>query len=177
MSCLAEDYRPRVAFLANDFECLFLPLRDGIHEDIASSFAPFFDFAGQVRNAHDEAKLLVHCEVGVSRSATLATALVMSSEGKSLFDAFSEVRCKRPEVLVNIGFASQLQRLEHTLSPGLRDDSQLSSLARYLKQVCSVPAEAELLQEMLARHDYDAPRALRSLFDNEIPRVVQGVRL
>ena len=38
----------------------------------------------------------------------------MRSESRTFLDAFTEVRQKRAEVLPNIGFASQLQRLEPT---------------------------------------------------------------
>ena len=77
----------------------------------------------------------------------------------------------------NIGFASQLQRLEYALHPELRARGELSSLARYLRQICNVPAEVALLQEALERHDCDALRAIRAIFGDDIPRVVQGVRL
>jgi predicted protein tyrosine phosphatase len=156
---------------------LFVPVRDGIHEDISAAFPEVFDFAASAPSVDANAKLLVHCEVGVSRSATVAIALVMKSENKSFLDAFAQVRAQRPEVLPNIGFASQLQHLEHALRPELRRTGQLSSLARYLKETCNVPVEAELLQDALERHEYDAPKAIRAIFGDDIPRVVQGVRL
>jgi hypothetical protein len=120
-------------------------------------------------------KLFVHCEVGVSRSATLVTALLMKTEGLSFFEAVSEVRSKRNQVLPNIGFASQLQRLEHELEPSSVNRVP-SSLAQYLHQICNAPVEIDLLQSALERHDYDAPAALQTVFGGEIPRVVQGVR-
>lgn len=177
VSCLPAGERDTVSFLAGNFECLFVPVCDGIHEDIATAFPVVFDFAAMAGKANARAKLLVHCEVGVSRSAAVAIALVMKSENRTFLDAFSLVRSRRPEVLPNIGFASQLQRLEHALRPGSRPSGELSSLARYLREVCNVPADAALIEEALERHDYDALPALRAIFADELPRVIQGVRL
>lgn len=176
VSCLPEDERAAMAFLADRFRWLFVPARDGMDVDLASAFPEVFAFAAKAAEEVVGARLLVHCEAGVSRSAALAIALVMASERMSFFDAFSRVRAARPEVLPNIGFASQLQRLEHTLRPGSRAAGGVSSLARYLTQVCNVPADIESLHEALERHDHDAPRAIRAIFGDDIPRVVQGVR-
>jgi len=94
----------------------------------------------------------------------------------TFFDALCRVRAKRIQVLPNIGFASQLQRLEHELQP--RSMTRIpSSLAEYLHQTCNAPVEIEVLQSALERHRYDAPAALRAIFGGEIPRVIQGVRL
>ncbi len=174
VSCLQEDQRDKVAFLKEGFHPLFIPIRDGMHEDIAAAFPAFFDFMNAARA--QQAKVLVHCEAGVSRSATLVIAHVMQRSRKRFFEAYCEVRAKRPEVLPNIGFASQLQRLEFDLNPGAPDSPSVSSLARYLTEVCAAPIELDALQDMLQRHDHDAPKALRAIFADEIPRVIQGVR-
>ncbi len=175
VSCLMEDERAQMAFLQQDFHHLFLSVHDGMHEDIASTFSQLFDFAATATAGDPRAKLFIHCEVGVSRSATLAIALLMKTEGRSFFDALCRARSKRFQVLPNIGFASQLQRLEHQLQP--RSVTRVpSSLARYLHQICNAPVEIEILQSALERHRYDAPAALRMIFGGDIPRVVQGVR-
>jgi hypothetical protein len=100
---------------------------------------------------------------------------MMKTEGLSFFDALTRVRAKRIQVLPNIGFASQLQRLEHELRPESVSEAP-SSLARYLHTICNAPVEIEVLQSALERHGFDAPTALRMIFGGEIPRVVQGVR-
>jgi protein-tyrosine phosphatase len=175
VSCLTEDERSQMAFLQQEFQHLFVGVRDGMHQDIAGTFSEVFEFAAAATADDPKAKLFVHCEVGVSRSATLATALLMKTEGMSFFDALCRVRSKRFQVLPNIGFASQLQRLEHELQPGSVNHGP-SSLAQYLHRICNAPVEIEVLQSALERHGYDAPAALRMIFDGEIPRVVQGVR-
>jgi atypical dual specificity phosphatase len=175
VSCLTEDERSQMAFLQQDFHHLFLGVHDGMHQDIAETFSHFFDFAAGATAGAPEAKLFVHCEVGVSRSATLVIALLMKTENLSFFDALCRVRSKRFQVLPNIGFASQLQRLELELQP-ISATRAPSSLARYLHRICNAPVEIEILESALERHSYDAPAALRMIFDGEIPRVVQGVR-
>ncbi len=175
VSCLMEDDRQKMSFLEEDFHHLFVGVHDGMHEDITGAFSEVFDFAAATTARDRKAKLFVHCEVGVSRSATLVIASLMKAEELSFFDAVSLVRSKRFQVLPNIGFASQLQRLEHELQPQLVTSTP-SSLARYLRQICNAPVEIEVLESALQRHHYDAPAALRMIFGGEIPRVVQGVR-
>lgn len=171
VSCLAEGERGSVAFLGADFETLFVPIRDGMHEDIAASFPAFFDFVAGA----GEGRVLVHCEVGVSRSATLVIAHQMKAERLRFFEAYQRVRARRVQVLPNVGFASQLQRFEDRLFGEPRADGH-ASLTLYLHEVCKVPADIDLLQRMLERHDYDALAAIRAIFGGEIPRVIQGVR-
>ena len=173
VSCLPEEHRSRVTFLEADFSHLFLGVRDGMHEDITATFPLFFEFAQQAKEPH--AKLFVHCEVGVSRSATLVIALLMKRENLSFIDALRRVRAERYKVLPNIGFASQLQRFEHEMKPASETRGP-SSLAQYLRHVCNVPVDIDVLQSVLQEHDYDAPAALLAIFGGEIPRVVQGVR-
>jgi len=175
VSCLEEAELSTLELPGLDVQTLGVAIRDGMDQDIAASFPRLFDFASRA-GEHAGSKLLVHCEAGVSRSATLATALLMKSKGQTFLEAFGRLREKRAGVLPNIGFASQLQHLEYALYPDRRAVDELSSLARYLREVCQVPTEVEVLEELLEQHDYDAPRALRTLFGGEIPRVVQGVR-
>lgn len=171
VSCLPESEREAMAFLGDDFETLFLPLRDGVHEDIGAALSPFLAF---VASATSGERVLVHCEVGVSRSATLAIAHVMASGPVRFHEAFLQVRRRRPQVLPNVAFASALQRFEHTLFPPRTDG--YASLTRYLHDACAVPVSIDVLQGMLEAHDFDALRAIRAIFGDEVPRVVQGVR-
>ncbi|MBH25079.1 MAG: hypothetical protein CMH57_11615 [Myxococcales bacterium] len=172
-SCLGEAARPKVAFLQPHFHTLFLTVHDGVHEEITSMLPELSEFAAQA--SRGDSRLLVHCEVGVSRSATMVIALLMERERGRFFETFRDVRARRPQILPNVGFASQLQRLEHQHHP--LADGEPSSLARYLHQVCKVPVEIEVLQDMLERHEYDALAAIRAIFGEDVPRVIQGMRL
>lgn len=59
--------------------------------------------------------MLVHCVGGVSRSATLCIAYLMSSKTLSLRDAYEFVRKKRPTIAPNINFMGQLLQHEEQL--------------------------------------------------------------
>ena len=170
VSCLEERERDGVAFLQREFQTLFLPARDSIDENIASTFPTLFEFASEI--AHGEA-LFIHCQAGVSRSATLAIALLIERERRPFFETFVDVRSRRSRALPNIGFASQLERFEQER---VTNTNELSSLTRYLCEMCHAPVEKQLLQTMLENHDYDAFSAISAIFGDDFPRVIQGVR-
>jgi len=175
VSCLNEEKRPSVEFLKNRFNHLFIGVRDRIDEDISAVFPMFFAFSESIRNKKANSKLFVHCEAGVSRSATLIIALLMKLEGKGFFDTYLSVKSKRARILPNIGFASQLQAMEHVLLENKISKSP-SSLALYLHRSCNIPADIGTIQYALERNSFDAVNAIKSIFGGEIPRVVQGVR-
>jgi protein-tyrosine phosphatase len=174
VSCLEERRRADVEFLDRAFDQLFLPANDQIDQDLRHTLGQFFAHI-DTASATKESKLLVHCEVGVSRSASLVIALLMRDERLTFLDAFERVRSKRVQVLPNLAFASQLQRYEHELELS-SPEAAPSSLAIYLHQYCSAPSPIDELDEAVRRHDFDAPAALRSIYGGEIPRVVQGAR-
>ncbi|XP_036403187.1 dual specificity protein phosphatase 13-like [Megalops cyprinoides] len=60
-------------------------------------------------------KVLVHCAMGVSRSATLVLAFLMICEDLTLVEAINAVR-KHRHVCPNEGFLNQLRHLDSTLA-------------------------------------------------------------
>lgn len=62
-------------------------------------------------------RILVHCQMGVSRSASVVIAYVMRMYGCSLQQAIAMVRSRRPQVLPNRGFLKQLSDYEKELRP------------------------------------------------------------
>ncbi len=175
VSCLDKDKQSGVSFLKQDFEHLFLGIRDSMNEDISTAFPAFFEFTTKLAQHHSDAKLLVHCESGVSRSAALVIAQLMMQENRRFFDVFKQVKSKRSQILPNIGFASQLQQLENELL----SEAQIkppSSLALYLHQVCNFPADLDVIQSAMKQNEYDAVAAARYVFGGEIPRVIQGAK-
>uniref|UniRef100_A0A3B4BFL0 Dual specificity protein phosphatase n=1 Tax=Periophthalmus magnuspinnatus TaxID=409849 RepID=A0A3B4BFL0_9GOBI len=65
-----------------------------------------------LREPHN--KVLVHCVMGRSRSATLVLAYLMSKHGLTVVDAIEHVRQRRC-ILPNHGFLKQLRALDITL--------------------------------------------------------------
>jgi hypothetical protein len=60
----------------------------------------------------DGGRALVHCQAGVSRSATVVIGYLMMRRHMGLDDAFEHVRHCRRQVAPNLSFLGQLQALE-----------------------------------------------------------------
>ena len=92
-----------------------------LHIDIDDTdVAPILKFVDRANAFLDEGlrsneHVLVHCQSGMSRSATLVIAFLMSRRGMSLADAYETTRSARPVILPNRGFFSALQRHELAL--------------------------------------------------------------
>lgn len=72
-------------------------------------------------------RVLVHCLMGVSRSATLVLAFLMIAEGLTLQEAVAAVRPHR-DICPNPGFLQQLQRLDMSLERERRRQQQAHAL-------------------------------------------------
>ena len=61
--------------------------------------------------------VLVHCQLGMSRSATIVIAYLMKYTSMSRLDAFHHVKMRRPMIRPNAGFCNQLEIYEQSLGP------------------------------------------------------------
>jgi dual specificity phosphatase 12 len=82
-------------------------------------------------------KVLIHCQAGVSRSATVLTACIMKSKNINRDDALAIVKRKRPSVVPNDGFMEQL-----TLYYDLKFDVDVK-YAEYRRFLVAVMAEEQ----------------------------------
>ena len=64
--------------------------------------------------------VFVHCEAGISRSASIVIAYLMKSENIVFSDAFTSVRQVRPIIAPNIGFELKLRDFEKSQRENLR---------------------------------------------------------
>ncbi|KAM3924079.1 dual specificity protein phosphatase 26 [Leptodactylus fuscus] len=80
--------------------------------DMSVHFYPAADFIHQALRGRGQ--ILVHCAVGVSRSATLVLAYLMIYHHKTLVEAINTVKDRRG-IIPNRGFLRQLLELDRTL--------------------------------------------------------------
>uniref|UniRef100_A0A183F1X3 TYR_PHOSPHATASE_2 domain-containing protein n=1 Tax=Heligmosomoides polygyrus TaxID=6339 RepID=A0A183F1X3_HELPZ len=88
------------------FEVLKIQLSDCSSSDISSHFATTNRFIHAARMKH--AAVLVHCLAGVSRSATVVAAYLITACDMSFLSALSLIAKKRPVINPNFGFRMQL---------------------------------------------------------------------
>jgi len=63
--------------------------------------------------------VFVHCQAGVSRSATVVIAYLMKHTLMTMTDAYKYVRGRRPVVSPNLNFMGQLLEFEEDLNSGI----------------------------------------------------------
>lgn len=74
---------------------MYVPLEDKATQDILQYFERCFSFISRSRA---RTNILVHCKVGVSRSATIVIGYLMSSFGYSLKQSFDLMVKANPRV-------------------------------------------------------------------------------
>ncbi|CAI4224717.1 unnamed protein product [Auanema sp. JU1783] len=85
---------------------------DSPSENISTFFSEAIQYIHEARIRG--ASVAVHCLAGVSRSATIVTAYLITVCGLTFFNALSFVSSKRPAVNPNFGFRMQLAKYEKT---------------------------------------------------------------
>lgn len=99
---------------------LRIAVKDCWNQDLPSHFDDAFKFINSCKDAGGKA--MIHCNAGISRSATLAIAYIMATEKKNLMDAYTFVKSKRPVISPNLDFMGELQQYEKTL--GISEEHQ-----------------------------------------------------
>eukprot|EP00794_Sanderia_malayensis_P005133 gene5133-5781_t len=98
----------------NNFEDEFtyknIPVNDEFSEDISKYFTETSTFIEQTKDQNG--KVLVHCRAGVSRSATICLAYLISRYKFTLDDAYEFIKTKKSLISPNFGFLGQLLSLE-----------------------------------------------------------------
>ncbi|NXW63855.1 DS13B phosphatase, partial [Eurystomus gularis] len=89
---------------------------DNPNFDLSIYFHPVARYIRAALNS-PRGKVLVHCAMGISRSATLVLAFLMICENMSLVDAIQTVRSHRG-ICPNSGFLKQLRELDLQLGGG-----------------------------------------------------------
>uniref|UniRef100_A0A4W4DYP9 protein-tyrosine-phosphatase n=1 Tax=Electrophorus electricus TaxID=8005 RepID=A0A4W4DYP9_ELEEL len=94
-----------------------LPATDNSKQNLRQYFEEVFEF---IEEAHQSGRgVLVHCQAGVSRSATIVIAYLMKHTLMTMTDAYKYVRSRRPVVSPNLNFMGQLLEFERDLNSGV----------------------------------------------------------
>ncbi|KAF8069586.1 VH-PTP13 [Scenedesmus sp. PABB004] len=106
---LAPSHPGRYAYLS-------LPVYDVVEQDLVSLFPAAFSFIDAALASGGA--VLVHCAVGVSRSASVVAGYLMAREAAPAAAAVAAVAAARPSVRPNAGFACQLREYGALLASG-----------------------------------------------------------
>lgn len=83
---------------------LQIPIDDHPEQPIFNYFQQATEFALASLKNQDSPNILVHCQFGVSRSATITIAILMKLGCFSFSKAINMVQVRRPQVNPNMGF-------------------------------------------------------------------------
>eukprot|EP01126_Amoeba_proteus_P006034 TRINITY_DN12098_c0_g1_i1.p1 TRINITY_DN12098_c0_g1~~TRINITY_DN12098_c0_g1_i1.p1 ORF type:complete len:203 (+),score=33.86 TRINITY_DN12098_c0_g1_i1:159-767(+) len=106
---LTEDI-PNFFHGNSEFTYMKMNLPDDERTYLPNSLSQMFDFLEKARG--QSTRVLVHCRLGVSRSASVVIAYILKFQCDSLHEAMSLVRKTRPIVKPNPSFFKQLMDLE-----------------------------------------------------------------
>lgn len=95
----------------NEIKYYMININDESSANIFQFFHPSIEFIKQALNHNNEnklSKILIHCQMGISRSATILVAYIMSELNVSFSIAHSIVKRARGFISINEGFINQL---------------------------------------------------------------------
>ncbi|XP_069773756.1 dual specificity protein phosphatase 2 [Narcine bancroftii] len=92
------------------FEYKCIPVEDSHMTDISAWFQEAIDFIDLVKNS--SGRVLVHCQAGISRSATICLAYLIWAQRVRLEEAFDFVKQRRGVISPNFAFMGQLLQFE-----------------------------------------------------------------
>lgn len=93
-----------------EFKHLHFSLADSPEVDISQIFSETFDFIDACLTSNQ--KIVVHCQAGISRSASVVIAYVMRKQKMTFDTAYKVVKSKRSIINPNFSFCCALKKFE-----------------------------------------------------------------
>eukprot|EP01089_Gocevia_fonbrunei_P012981 TRINITY_DN3207_c0_g1_i1.p1 TRINITY_DN3207_c0_g1~~TRINITY_DN3207_c0_g1_i1.p1 ORF type:complete len:292 (-),score=45.56 TRINITY_DN3207_c0_g1_i1:46-921(-) len=94
----------------SEYTYLHINIDDYASQNITIHFEKAIEFIREVRNKNE--KVLVHCHAGISRSATIVIAYLMTEHKWTLKQTYGHVKTHRKIISPNPGFIRQLSEYE-----------------------------------------------------------------
>jgi len=110
LNCAIECHNKK---LPKDIKELHLKIKDNENFDLINYFEEANEFINKCKL--EGGTLLVHCKLGISRSASFVIAYLMENNNLSVEKALNFVKQKRNQIKPNEGFMSQLKRYERLI--------------------------------------------------------------
>jgi predicted protein tyrosine phosphatase len=88
-----------------------LDILDTVDEDLTKFMKPCMEFIETARNS--DGKVLIHCQAGISRSASVCILYMMWKNGLDYDQAYEELKKNRVVVRPNKGFVVHLRNLHN----------------------------------------------------------------
>lgn len=117
---MASEQAPNMQLFGNrNIKYKHIPADDVLNYNIRYHFEEAFEIIDDARRTNG--RILVHCAMGISRSATIVIAYLMSRYNMNLRAAYDYVRSKRPIIAPNSLFLKLLQDFENELTSHQRE--------------------------------------------------------
>lgn len=100
--------------------CKTLPALDDGHQNLRQYFHEAIEFIDCCRTNGD--RVLVHCQAGISRSATIVIAYIMHINRQPMIEAYKTVKNLRSIISPNLNFMGQLVEWEQSLRNNINID-------------------------------------------------------
>lgn len=100
-------------YYESEFTYHRIPIIDEPNVDIKQYFDETFKIIDDTLT--ENKKILIHCQAGISRSATIVIAYIMKKNKIEMNDAYKLVHTGRPCIGPNLGFCGQLMSYEQEL--------------------------------------------------------------
>ena len=107
-----DDFLYQTKLTRRFMKYLSLKQDDRMDQLIHKQFPIVIEFIDNARKQNVNNKVFVHCQAGISRSATCCIAYLMAREEMSLKEAFLFTKERRIQIGPNLGFMEELMKYE-----------------------------------------------------------------